>query len=54
MLKIFFTDLELIEKAKLFQRAELGDLGRADFIEDNLKHDGFYTVARKRKWEKAR
>ena len=53
VLKIFFTDLEFIEEFKLFQCAELGNLGRADFIENNLEHGGCYTVARKRKWEKA-
>ena len=37
--EIVFGNLELIEERELLERIELGYLGCADFVEDDLKHE---------------
>ena len=38
IVEIFLSHLEFLQQFKLFERLQLGELGSADFVKNNLKH----------------
>ena len=52
--QIVLVHLELVEEFKLLQGIEKGDFGRADLVEDDLKHARCYTAADRMKRENGR